>query len=123
VTQLSLYLDPASKATAVTVGVYSDNGGHPGVLLGKGVVTSPTAGAWNSVSLPTISVVHGTPYWITVLSPFGAGTVRFEDGCCSSGGSGPSETSVQTALTDLPATWSSGQTFPNDGPLSAFSTG
>jgi hypothetical protein len=52
-----------------------------------------------------------------MLGPAGAGTFRFRDGCC--GGGTPAETSSQTTLTGLPASWTSGTSF-SDGPASAY---
>ena len=39
-----------SAATAVIVGLYTDDGGHPGALLAQGTLTTPVAGAWNDVA-------------------------------------------------------------------------
>jgi outer membrane protein assembly factor BamB len=115
--QVSLYLDASSTATKVTVGVYSDAGGHPGALLGQGSTTSPHSGAWNAIPVSGGAVRAGTPYWIAVLGPQ-SGSLRFRDrsGGCSS------EESAQTTLTALPATWSTGPRW-SDCPLSAYGTG
>ena len=113
---LNVYLDPASSATRVLVGVYSNNGSDPGTLLARGTIDVPRAGAWNTVSLPPIALTSGGVYWVALLAPAGAGVVRFEDG----GGSAPSETSLQTTLSDLPATWLRGRLFPTDGPASIY---
>lgn len=116
-TQLTVYIDSTSTATKVVVGIYSNNGTHPGTRLTEGTITAPVKGAWNTVSVPSASITSGTTYWMAILGPTGAGTVKFRD---KAGGS--SETSASGSLTDLPATWSTG-THYSDGPLSAYGGG
>jgi hypothetical protein len=116
---LSAYIDATSSASSVVVGLYSDAGGHPGTLLTQGTLSSPVSGAWNTVAVPGTPVVAGTKYWIAILGPFGAGTVRFRDH--GSGGS-PVEASLETTLVLLPALWTTGATY-NDGPVSANGSG
>jgi hypothetical protein len=118
--QLTFYVDSTSAASSVIVGLYTDNGGHPGTLLSQSAVAAPAAGAWANVSMPTAGVTTGSTYWIAVLSPNGAGTVKFRNRCC--GGGSPAEASSSTTLTALPATWSSGAPY-KDGPLSAYGSG
>lgn len=74
---MRVYVDAASNAPKLVVGVYSDTGTHPGTLL-----------------------------------------VRFRDrsGACKS------ETSSQSTLTALPATWTPGSVY-TDCPISAFGSG
>jgi hypothetical protein len=117
-TKLNIYVDSASSATSIQVGVYSNaSGNHPGTLLASGTLTSPTKGAFNSVTIPTVSITAGQTYWIAILAPAGTGTARFRD--VASGG--PAESSTSTSLTALPATWSTGGTWPNS-PMSAYLT-
>ena len=71
VATLSVYVDAPSRATALTAGLYADNAGHPGALLGQGTLNGPTPGAWNLVSMPAITVTSGSRYWIALLSPTG----------------------------------------------------
>jgi hypothetical protein len=97
--------------------VYADNGGHPGTRLTEGTVTAPVKGAWNTVSVPAATVTAGASYWFAILSPSGTGTVAFRDKA-----GGTSETSASGALSDLPATWSTGTRY-GDGPLSAYGVG
>jgi hypothetical protein len=116
--KVRIYIDATSTATSVVVGVYSDSGGHPGALLASGSLASPVAGAWNEVTTGSSAAVSsGSTYWIAVLSPTGAGQVKFRD---RTGGS--AETSSQTTLSALPATWTTGRAF-GDGPLSAYALG
>ena len=112
---ITIFLDPSSSATKVSVGLYADNGGHPGALLGRGsTITQPAAGAWNTIVISPASVTQGTKYWIAILGSQ-SGSVRFLDrkGGCRS------ETSASTTLADLPAVWSSGAGY-DDCPLSAY---
>ena len=112
---LQLYLSSSSSATRVSAGIYSDAGGHPGTLLGRGSA-SANGGGWNAVPLSSrVSVRQGSVYWIAVMAPAGAGTIVFRD----RPGGGASETSQGLSLTDLPSTWSTRASWP-DGPLSAY---
>ncbi len=112
--KMRVYVDAGSNAPKLVVGLYSDTGTHPGTLVAQGSITSPAAGAWNDVAFPGGAVNAGTRYWIAVLGT-STGTLRFRDrsGTCKS------ETSSQTTLTALPATWTPGAVY-NDCPLSAF---
>lgn len=111
---LHVYIDAASPATRISVGVYSANGAHPGTLLTQGAITAPTSAGWNAVSVPVVTVTAGTTYWLAVLSS-GTGAVRFRDR--STGGA--SETSAQTTLASLPAAWTTGAAFRN-APISFY---
>jgi hypothetical protein len=118
--RLKVYVDSGSAATTLKAGIYSDNDGHPGALLTSGSLSSPAPGAWNEVVLgESPPVAAGTTYWIAVLSPKGAGTLRFRDHCCGSGS--PSETSSQQSLYSLPASWTTGTVY-HDGSLSGYAT-
>jgi hypothetical protein len=114
--KLYLYLDASSTATKVVVGVYTNTASNtPGNLLGQATITTPQKGAWNNVTLSGVSLSSGQKYWIAVLGPTGSGTLKFRD--VASGGK--AQVSSQSNLTGLPATWSSGATYPNS-PLSAY---
>jgi hypothetical protein len=114
--KLLVYVDAASTATTLVVGVYSDLNGHPGSLLAQGSA-APANGAWNTITVPSAAVTSGTIYWIALLGP--SGTLRFRDRAC--GCANPSETSAQTTLTSLPATWTTGTVY-HDAPASAYGT-
>ena len=111
---LTFYVDSGSAATGLNVGVYSGANGQPGSLLTDGSISSPKSAAWNTVSLgsnPTLTT--GSPYWIAVLGT--GGQLNYRDdapGSCS-------QANAAGALTALPATWSSGASWPSCN-LSAY---
>jgi hypothetical protein len=115
--KLAVYVDAGSTATSLVAGVYNDSGGHPRTLLSQATSSAPVRGAWNTISIPAAAVSAGATYWIAVLAP--SGTVRFRDRAC--GCANPSETSAQSTLTTLPATWTTGALY-QDAPLSAYAT-
>jgi hypothetical protein len=121
-TSLRLYLDGASTASKLTVGLYADTGGDAGALLASATKLTPTAGAWTTVALSSsVNLTAGTHYWLGLLNPSDAtGTLRWRD---RAGGSGGLErTSLSNNLTGLPLTWlSSG--FYTDGPVSGGAWG
>lgn len=110
-----VFLDPTSTVSTIWVGLYTDNAGHPGTLLSQASSSTLTAGAWNTITVPTANITNGTSYWIALLGT-GSGSLFFRD---RSRGPCVSEGSAQTNLTTLPQTWSSGQRF-TDCPISAY---
>ena len=114
VTSLNVYIDAHSTSGAVVVGLYADNGGHPGMLLTQAAATAPVSGAWNRVPVPPVNVTTATPYWIAVLGT-GSGTLALRDvaGGCRS------ETSASASLATLPASWATGSVY-GTCPASAF---
>ena len=101
---ISLYLDQTSGSGPVMVGLYADNSGHPGTLLGQGSTSNPVAGNWNQIAIAASSLSAGKKYWIAVLGTQ-ATSPYFRDRqttACHS------ETTPQSTLTALPATWSTG---------------
>jgi hypothetical protein len=113
---LTIYLDGTSTTARLTAGLYADANGHPRTLLAQGSRTSPTPGAWNTITIPGVAVTAGTRYWIAIMGTQG-GTIVFRDdpaGTCTS------ETSAQKSLTSLPSTWATGTTYGGSCPLSAY---
>ena len=110
-----VYLDSTSTASKIYLGLYQDNNGHPGTLLTQGSNAQLTKGAWNTVAVTSKGVTSGTKYWIAILGT-GTGTPIFRDR-----GNGPckSESSSQSTLSALPATWVTGTTY-SDCPISAY---
>lgn len=113
ITKLTIFLASSNTAAPVIVGIYKDKGGSPNSLLASGSIASPVSGAWNTVTISAVTLKKGT-YWIAVLSPVGGGTVQFRDQA-----GGTSETSLQTNLSSLPATWTTGTTWSSSN-MSAF---
>lgn len=111
---LAIYLDSSSTASKLVVGLYADSNGHPGALLAQGSSTTLSAGAWNTIAVPLISVTQGTRYWIGILGTQ-SGIAKFRDrkGGCSS------ETSSAANLTALPLSWATGQIW-DDCPISGY---
>jgi hypothetical protein len=113
---LKFYVNTGSAATGIKVGIYSDNGGHPGTLLTSGSITAPAAAAWNTATLsPNVSLVSGANYWIGFVGT--GGTLNYRD----LGSGGCSESLATASITNLPATWTSGQAWPSCT-LSAYVT-
>ncbi len=113
VSSISVYLEK-SQARNVAAGIYADENGKPGALLGQATV-SITGKGWQNVGLPSpVALTKGTAYWIAVLGADGKLVVRDH-----AGDSSPSETLADGRLTSLPARWITGHRY-QDGPLSAF---
>jgi len=117
ISYLNVYLDPTSTAAKISMGIYSDAGGHPGTLLTQGSNTQLVAGTWNGIAVTSVSITAGTHYWIAILGTQ-SGTLQFRD---ISGGTCNSVTSSQTSLTTLPSSWSTGTSFTSC-PLSAYAS-
>jgi hypothetical protein len=76
-------------------------------------------GTWNTVSIPSVSLTEGQPYWIAVQGQGGVLKIR-----TFSGGKGTQNSETgRTGRDDLPATWRTGRVFKNDGPASAYAGG
>jgi hypothetical protein len=113
---LTVYVDSGSTATKLLVGLYGEQSGEPNRLQSKGSRGSLVAGAWNRVAVSNYSVVAGRYYWVAVLAPVGAGTLKFGDW---TGTGSPVRGSASTSLAALPGYWTSGISAA-DGPLSAY---
>jgi len=110
---ITFYLDGSSTASQVTLGIYTDAAGHPGTLLTQASLSQLTAGAWNTLTVPSAALAQGTNYYIAILGV--TGTVRFHDrshGCSS-------ETNATKNLTALPANWTTATVY-TDCPISAY---
>src|SRR5579883_2708088 len=107
-------------STQILLGVYSGCSGYPGALLAQGSNSQLREGAWNTLSISSVSIQQGTKYWIAILGTQG-GAPQFRDNTAS--GSCQSETSSQLNLTSLPAKWSTGQIKSGVCNLSAYGSG
>jgi hypothetical protein len=65
ITSISIYISMDGDAT-IYLGIYSDNAGTPGTLLGSGSVATTMAVGWKTVSGLSISVTSGTNYWLMI---------------------------------------------------------
>jgi probable HAF family extracellular repeat protein len=112
VDELAVYLDPTNQTAKVQVGLYASTAaGSPGTLLAAGWIDNPVAGAWNHARVPETRVEVGTRYWLAVLTPHKAGSIRFRD--MPDGAGGQAQTSAQKSLSALPDLWKSGTTYAN----------
>src|ERR1700733_12758507 len=101
---IAVYVGSQNQAKSLLTGLYADRNGRPGGLLASGSLTSPKAGAWNRVKIPSTTVKPGT-YWLAVLGE--GGTLHFRvrsDGSCQSLRSG------QGNLVAVPSSWRPGAT-------------
>jgi hypothetical protein len=93
-------------------GIYSDNSGQPGNLLGSsGSVTTAAAG---SVTLyitnpPNVSLVSGTAYWLAINNPASPSYTAGYEAMGTSGESPVMNSSCNCSV--LPSTWPSGSYF------------
>jgi Domain of unknown function (DUF4082)/Glycosyl hydrolases family 16 len=115
VNSLTVYLDSTSAASQIGVGIYADNSGHPGALLGQGNLgqggSSKLPAGWNSIAIstgdasaPNVPVNIGTTYWIAMLGTQG-GTPVYRAAAnipCFT------ENSSETSLVVLPTQWTTG---------------
>ena len=82
VDRLNVYLDGASTASRVEVGLYSGSDSSAGAR-GRGwcVIDSPQANAWNRCTFTAVSVTAGAYYWLALLHPLGAsGRLQYREG-------------------------------------------
>jgi len=115
---LALRLDPDSTATKLVLGLYADDGGEPGALLGSGALNAPAAGSWATAQLPSgIALTAGRPYWFALLNPTGAsGVLRWRDRAGTV--RDKERTSLSKTLTALPSAWATGSYYDDGGPVS-----
>ena len=70
------------------------------------------------MSLPTVQLAQGQPYWIAVEGAGGVLKIR-----ANSGGHGTADAETgKSRTTTLPATWRTDKVFVKDGPMSAYTT-
>ncbi|MBE2320848.1 PQQ-dependent sugar dehydrogenase [Solirubrobacter sp. CPCC 204708] len=100
---LRLFLDGASTASRVVLGLYADADGRPGTLLASGTVAAPAADAWNTAWLDAgVPIEAARTYWLAVHHPpASAGVLAWRDRAAAAG---PGEVAA-VALPALPASW------------------
>src|SRR5271169_702340 len=106
-----VYVSPTNAASTVIVGIYSSVPGHPGSLLSTGAAPASVGGTWTAVPVAPIELVAGSTYWLAILGE--GGKLRYRD---RSRGSCPSQTSAQTTLSALPASWRIGTAYSDCPP-------
>jgi hypothetical protein len=112
VDRLSTYLDGASTASKVELGLYSGSSAAS-KRLARCVVTTPNPNAWNRCTFSAVSVNKGSTYWLAILQPSGStGTIQYR----STNTYGQTYGSSSSALTAVPYTWTNG---PNWGAQTA----
>jgi hypothetical protein len=117
VEELELRTDATSNTgvTGVVLGIFSESGGKPGEVLGKGTASGePAKSSWIKVTGLSTAVVSGTKYWLVALPLGGSGAKLYYDAAAVSGGTGNVE-STAGGLSALTAE-SSWETF-NQGPV------
>jgi hypothetical protein len=114
---IAVYLDSSNQASKLLAGLYTNNDGKPGSLIASASLSSPAAGAWNTLTITSAFVGAGSTYWIAVLGE--GGTLSFRDRA-----SGPCNSvySRRSSLRSLPSWWSNG-TRSNNCPISAYVNG
>jgi hypothetical protein len=66
-TAINVYVDSHNRARDLIAGLYSDLNGQPGARLTSGSISTPKAGAWNTVPVRSAALKAGSTYWLAVL--------------------------------------------------------
>ena len=110
VDRLNLYLDGASTASRVEVGLYSGSWSSADTLRARCVISSPRSNAWNRCSFTAYAVTSGAPYWLALLQPSdSSGRLHYREGLIAGG----PVTYLATigSLSSLPASWTNGASW------------
>jgi hypothetical protein len=119
VTTLSVYIDSATTATKLFVGLYGDNNGHPGTRLTGGSSTAFQKTAWNTIPVPPVSVAAGKKYWFVLLGT--GGVMKFRQKPIP--GAWIDELNSVRTLTSLPAAWTTGTIYTAGAFTSVYASG
>src|SRR5579864_253345 len=111
---IQVFIDVGSTAPVLRVALYSDQDGAPGAILSQGSAPALVPG-WVKVSIPPVSLLESTRYWIGVLNPLGMGSVNLRQ--ATTGGS--SIVSAQTSLAAFPQPFVAGASGARS-PMAAF---
>jgi hypothetical protein len=107
VDRLSFYLDGSNTASGVELGLYSGTTDSATERLGRCVIASPQADAWNSCTITAATVTTGATYWLAYLQPAGStGTLEYREGVVQ--GVPTTYASQDHDAASLPAAWSNG---------------
>ena len=116
---LSVYVDTATTATKLFVGLYSDNNGHPGSRLTGGNSAAFKKAAWNTVAVSPVNIAAGSKYWFVLLGT--GGLMKFRQKAIA-GGWIDELNSIRT-LTSLPDTWATGTIYSAGALTSVYGSG
>ena len=109
---MSLYLTSISGGS-MRMGLYADNSGTPGTLLGQ-TGYQPMANGWNTIAMTPYATLSGpATYWLAFYISGGA------TGWADSGGSGDSVVTSYNASGGMPASFPSGSAYPIHGTIKA----
>jgi hypothetical protein len=104
------------EVTSLWLGIFADNAGTPGTLLGQAQYSGkpPTGGQWLPVSGLSVPVVAGTKYWLAFLTNGGASAYLQ-----TTSGTATVRRSTKTTYSQLTATteWNAAE---SQGPLSLY---
>src|SRR5215213_7893990 len=77
---INVYVDRASTARQVELGLYGGAESGAGARRAGCVITNPQAGAWNRCSIAPSAVSSGAMYWLALLQPAGtSGTLQYRE--------------------------------------------
>ena len=111
---IQVYVDEGSTAPVLRAALYSDHDGTPGTILSQGSAPALLPG-WVSVSIPPVSLLEGTRYWVGVLNPLGTGSLNLRQAVIG----GSSMASARTSLAAFPQPFVAGAVGARS-PLSVF---
>jgi len=102
--------------TGISVGIFADNAGKPGAVLGKATVSGqPATSSWIKAAGLSTAVVSGTKYWLVVL-PLGPSTSRLHYNVAKTAKAGTGNVESTTGGLGSLTAEASWETF-NQGPV------
>ena len=119
VNTLSVYVDSSTSSTKILVGLYSDIGGHPGILLTSGNTATFQKAAWTAIPVAPVGITAGSKYWFSLLGTGGAMKFRQKQGP----GGWIDELNSVNGLTSLPAKWATGTVYNGGALTSVYGSG
>ena len=101
-----VYLGAHNRARTVLIALYSNESGHPHLLLTDGSLAHPRSGSWNTLPLHSLRLTASAVYWLAILGKGGSAGYRDRGG-----GRCISQTSALTHLVSFPRTWRRGAIY------------
>ena len=118
VDRLSAHLAGSNTATRIELGLYRNRANKPSSRIGRCVLASPRARAWNSCAIKPAKVRAGIAYWVTILQPLRAeGRLRFR---ATHSARRMAMRSYRTRMKRLPRSWSRARVLMRRGRASLF---